>query len=132
MTPARPRIAPMLAVCDLDRSITFYRGALGATVVSRLAHYALLDLGTAHLHLALAGAAPEDRPQVALAPTAGDRRAGLIVVDVDDCTRAAAEMVAAGARPLSEPTVPPWGGERRCFLLDPDDHVLELNEALPG
>ncbi len=53
-----PRIAPLPAVSDLDRSVAFYSEALGATVVTRLEHYALLDLGTAQLHLALAGPAP--------------------------------------------------------------------------
>ncbi len=122
----------MIVVSDLARSIAFYGAALDATVQVRLPHYALLDVGQAQLHLATSGPAPADRPQVGLAPPRGDLRPGLLVIDVADCRSAADSMVILGARLLSQPTVPPWGGERRCFVLDPDGHLLELNEALPG
>ena len=128
---ARPRIMPLIAVADLPRSVAFYTDGLGATVVTQLDHYALVELDGSLLHLAIEGPAPPDRADVALAAPMGRSRPHLIVIDVADCVRTADDLARLGARRLGEATIPPWGGERRCFVLDPDGHVLELNERLP-
>ncbi len=133
MDPIAVGVAPLIAVSDLDVSVEFYTRALGATVRLRLQHYALLEAGTQRLHLAVTACPPPDRPQIALAPASTpDSRPFLLVLQVRDCDSAAESIAALGAQVLGPPTVPPWGGERRCFALDPDGHLLELNQALPG
>ena len=87
--PARPRIAPLIAVADLPRAISFYTAGLGATVVTQLDHYALLDVDGSLLHLATEGPAPTDRADVPLAQPSDGSRSYLLVIDVADCVRAA-------------------------------------------
>ncbi|MBX3029176.1 MAG: VOC family protein [Chloroflexi bacterium] len=125
-------VAPLLVVADLDRSLDFYRG-LGATVVVRWDEYARLALAGGALHLATPTSGVEDRLSVDLAPPASIHLGtGEVVIDVADCHATYAALAARGVRFLAPPTEPSWGGEIRCFLQDPDGHLIELSQVLPS
>ncbi|MEV6302169.1 VOC family protein [Actinoplanes sp. NPDC051861] len=126
-------IAPLLVVRDVARSVSFYR-RLGFEPAVEWAGYAKLTGGPGILHLAAGGEPPPDRPDVALvAPDASARAvAAAVVVQVDDCRAACADLVAAGVELLGEPVEPEWGGEVRAFLRDPDGHLIEINAAIRG
>jgi catechol 2,3-dioxygenase-like lactoylglutathione lyase family enzyme len=124
-------VAPLLGVRDVARSVAFYRG-LGFVPEVQWSTYARLAAGNAVLHVAAQGQAPPDRSTVELAVPTIDAGAvtAIVVVQVPDCGRACAELVASGVQLLSDPTTPAWGGEVRAFLRDPDGHLIELNERL--
>jgi catechol 2,3-dioxygenase-like lactoylglutathione lyase family enzyme len=48
---------------------------------------------------------------------------------VADCHAAYAALTARGATFLTPPH--DWGGEIRCFLRDPDGHLVEISESVP-
>jgi catechol 2,3-dioxygenase-like lactoylglutathione lyase family enzyme len=78
--------------------------------------------------LAEQGHAAEDRPGVSLvAPGDRSRLSALVVLEVGDCLGAYEELRAAGVPFLAEPYSPPWGGHR-CFAVDPDGNLIELEQ----
>ena len=50
-----------------------------------------------------------------------------ITLRVGDCRSACDVLASRGASFLTPPH--DWGGEIRCFLRDPDGHLIELSEA---
>jgi predicted enzyme related to lactoylglutathione lyase len=61
------------------------------------------------------------------APADPSRLAAILVLEVTDCLAAYDELRAAGVEFLAEPYSPPWGGHR-CFAIDPDRNLIELEE----
>lgn len=123
-------VAPLLAVEDVERSVAFYH-RLGFEPVAQAQSYARLTGGDRMvLHIAAQGPAPPDRPAVALrAPDPASATVpAIMVIEVEDCHHACEELTEAGVTMLSSPAVPPWGGELRAFLRDPDGHLVEINE----
>ncbi|MGH2852555.1 MAG: VOC family protein [Solirubrobacteraceae bacterium] len=124
------RAGTILAVADVERSVAFYRDRLGFEVEVRYEDppYATLRCAGARLSLAEQGHAAEDRPGVELvAPPDPSRLAAILVLEVADCRSAHRELAAAGVAFLAEPYSPPWGGHR-CFAVDPDGNLVELEE----
>jgi predicted enzyme related to lactoylglutathione lyase len=62
-----------------------------------------------------------------VAPGDRSRLAAILVLEVADCLRAHRELSAAGVQFLADPYSPPWGGHR-CFALDPDGNLIELEQ----
>jgi catechol 2,3-dioxygenase-like lactoylglutathione lyase family enzyme len=124
------RAGAILAVSDVERSLRFYRDLLGFAVEATYDDppYVTLVCAGARLSLAEQGHAAEDRPGVELvAPPDRSRLAAIVVLEVADCLAAHRELSAAGVPFLAEPYSPPWGG-RRCFAVDPDGNLIELEE----
>ena len=124
------RAGAILAVADFERSLAFYRDELGSR--SRRVYddppYATLVRAGARLSLAEQGHPAEDRPGVEMAaPADRSRLAAILVLEVADCLGAHRELAAAGVPFLAEPYSPPWGGHR-CFAVDPDGNLVELEE----
>ena len=124
-------VAPLITVRDVPASVRFYR-RLGFEPAVEWPTYAKLAHAAGVLHLAAQGDAPPDRPSVALsAPQIGADRVGAIVVlEVDDCHKYCAGLAASGVELLGDPATPPWGGEIRAFLRDPDGHLIEVNQPV--
>jgi lactoylglutathione lyase len=119
----------LLVVRDVDRSRDFYRDVLGATVHREYGgtSYVLRFLGT-WLLLVTPGGPTEDKPTVAFVPPDDpDRVSHELTIRVPDCQAAYATLSARGAVFLAPPRESPW--EIRCFLRDPDGHLIELSEA---
>jgi catechol 2,3-dioxygenase-like lactoylglutathione lyase family enzyme len=124
------RVGTILGVADVERSLAFYRDRLGFAVEASYQDppYATLVRAGARLSLAEAGHPAEDRPGVAIvAPPDRSRLAAILVLEVSDCLAAHRELTAAGVAFLAAPYSPPWGGHR-CFALDPDGHLIEIEQ----
>ena len=127
--PATTRFGTILAVADDERSRAFYERLGFATEATYDdPPYATLALAGARLSLAEQGHPAEDRPGVALeAPADRSQMNALLVLEVGDCMAAYRELRDDGVEFLAEPYSPPWGGHR-CFALDPDGYLVELEE----
>ncbi|HKC76939.1 MAG TPA: VOC family protein [Gaiellaceae bacterium] len=124
------RAGVILAVTDVERSVAFYRDALGFEVeaVYEDPPYATLVLAGARLSLAEQGHAAEDRPGVDLeAPDDPGKANALLVVEVADALAEHARLAELHVRFLAEPYEPPWGG-CRFFCVDPDGYLVEIEQ----
>jgi catechol 2,3-dioxygenase-like lactoylglutathione lyase family enzyme len=124
------RAGVILAVSDFDRSVAFYRDRLGFEVeaVYEDPPYATLVRAGSRLSLAEQGHPAEDRPGVTMTTSSDPSRlATILVLEVTDCLAAYDELRCAGVDFLAEPFSPPWGGHR-CFAIDPDRNLIELEE----
>ena len=99
---------------------------LGA--VSGEPRYATLARAGMRLSLAEQGHAAEDRPGVAMnAPDDPSSLQVVLVLEMSGVREAYESLSAAGVPFLAEPYSPPWGGHR-CFAVDPDGYLVELEE----
>lgn len=138
-----------LTVADMDRSLRFWRDAMGLEVVfqqEKAGGYleAIVGEPGAHVlmtHLAFGGEGPRIELFQYLAPSGGQhlsRPADVgfahVCVACDDLDERLERLVAAGGRPFSKPVEVDTGvnkGGRSVYLRDPDGHVVEL-ERLPA
>jgi catechol 2,3-dioxygenase-like lactoylglutathione lyase family enzyme len=126
------RAGAILAVSDFERSLRFYRDALGFEVEATYDDppYATLNRAGTRVSLAEQGHAAEDRPGVTMSvPADRSRLAAILVLEVVDCLAAYASLRDAGVPFLAEPYSPPWGGHR-CFAVDPDGNLIELEQPV--
>ncbi len=128
--PVVTRAGAILAVADVGASLAWYRDHLGFEVEATFEDpaYAILTLAGARLSLAEQGHPAEDRPGVEMtAPADRSELQVALVLEVDDCRGAHAELSAAGVEFLTDPFSPPWGGAR-VFAVDPDGYLVELEQ----
>jgi catechol 2,3-dioxygenase-like lactoylglutathione lyase family enzyme len=128
--PETTRAGAILAVADVAASVAWYRDRLGFELEASYDDppYATLALSGTRLSLAEQGHPAEDRPRVLMtAPQDRTRLQVVLVLEVSDCRGAYEELRRAGVEFLAEPFSPPWGGAR-CFAVDPDGYLVELEE----
>jgi catechol 2,3-dioxygenase-like lactoylglutathione lyase family enzyme len=128
--PTVTRAGSILAVADVEASVAWYRDRLGFEVEATYDDppYATLALGGTRLSLAEQGHPAEDRPGVVMAaPEDPSRLQVVLVLEVTDCRSAYEELRGEGVEFLAEPYSPPWGGAR-CFAVDPDRYLVELEQ----
>jgi catechol 2,3-dioxygenase-like lactoylglutathione lyase family enzyme len=125
------RAGAILAVADVERSIAFYSEQLGFFDVEATYDdppYATLVCGGVRLSLAEQGHPAEDRPGVTMnAPADPSSLQVVLVLEMSGVRDAYESLSAAGVPFLAEPYSPPWGGHR-CFAVDPDGYLVELEE----
>jgi catechol 2,3-dioxygenase-like lactoylglutathione lyase family enzyme len=124
------RAGAILAVSDFASSLAFYRDQLGFEVEATYDDppYATLMKAGTRLSLAEQGHPADDRPGVAMvAPRDRSELAAILVLEVADCLAAYSALSGMGVQFLAEPFSPPWGGHR-CFAIDPDGNLIELEE----
>jgi catechol 2,3-dioxygenase-like lactoylglutathione lyase family enzyme len=118
----------ILVVTDTERSRAFWTEVLGAEVYREYGTSVVLRLANSWLLLVTGGDPTPDKPTVTLvAPTNPDQVSHLITVRVQDCRASYEALRARGAEFLTPPYN--WGAEIRCFLRDPDGHLIELSEV---
>ncbi len=120
-------VTTILVVRDVASSVAWYRDVLGAEVARTYDESAVLSLLGAWFVLVPAGEPTPDKPGVRFAPPDDpDRVSCAFTIRVEDCRTAHRALTARGAAFLT----PPYdrGGEIRCFLRDPDGHLLEISE----
>jgi len=113
---------PIVSTADLTRSLEFYVGLLGATVVYQFPAegdpgYVGLSLGSSHLGIGL-------DPTVTAGP--GGQRLSLWIY-AGDCDAAIERLRSAGTEIVEEPVTQPWG-ERMARGLDPDVNEIVIGQ----
>jgi len=122
------QLTHILVVRDPERSRAFYRDVLGAELYREYGTSVVLRFLGTWLLLVTGGGPTPDKPDVIFAPPAEPRTvAHAMTIRVADCHGAYATLRARGAEFLTPPVEYDW--EVRCFLRDPDGHLLELSEA---
>lgn len=118
----------LLVVTDLARSVAWYRDVLGADLVGEYGGTSAVFRVVGSWLLVVTGGEPTaDKPTVTMAaPVDPDVASAELIVAVPDCRAAHAELVARGARFLSDPVEYPW--EIRAFFRDPDGHLFEISQ----
>lgn len=125
-------VTQLLVVGDVQRSRAFYVDVLGAEPYREYGgDSAVIRFLGLWLLLVTGGPPTEGKPGVTFAPPADpDRVDHQLTIRVPDCRAAYSELEARGAEFLSPPV--DRGGEIRCFLRDPDGHLIELSEVTGG
>ena len=130
--PLGPDVAVthILVVADPARSRDFWVNVLGAELYREYGGTSVvLRFAGTWLLLVTGGGPTADKPGVVFAPPPDPERVShAITVRVADCRAAYEALRARGAVFLTEPV--DWGSEIRCFLRDPDGHLVELSEAV--
>jgi uncharacterized protein len=121
----------VLASNDLARSLDFYERAFGWPRNDRISYKNYVELvppdgGTIGIYeregfAATVGADPVDMPDGLVAPA-------YVYVRVEDVRATAADVEAAGGRPLSALSVRPWG-EEAAWFADPDGNVVAVAQS---
>ncbi len=122
-------VTSILVVADLERSVAFWNGVLGAELIREYGGTSVvLRFAGTWLLLVTGGGPTADKPTVVFAPPDDpDRVSAAFTLRVTDCRAAHALLSARGAAFLTPPV--DHGMEVRCILRDPDGHLVELSQA---
>ena len=102
---------------------------LGAEVYREYGESVVLQFLGTWVLLVTGGDPTADKPDVTFtAPPDPTRVSHAMTLRVADCRASYDELVRRGATLLTPPH--DWGGEIRCFLRDPDGHLVELSQAV--
>jgi catechol 2,3-dioxygenase-like lactoylglutathione lyase family enzyme len=132
--PLGPDVAVthILVVADPVRSRDFWVNVLGAELYREYGGTSVvLRFAGTWLLLVTGGGPTADKPGVVFAPPPDPERVShAMTLRVADCRAVYGALRARGAVFLTEPY--DWGSEIRCFLRDPDGHLVELSQAVGG
>ena len=119
----------ILAVENLQRSVTFYSTAFDWSLRTQGKQYAEFEL-PGGLGLALCTPAGFERYTGRL-PEVGKNAVSPVQIYLrsDDLPRSVARLHAAGAKPLSKAAERDWG-EEAAYFADPDGHVLVVSRPI--
>ena len=114
---------------DVERSRRFYTEVLGGETVGA-GEPSFVQLANAWIIINVGGGPTEDKPTVVLeAPQDPDRTSSFLNIRVADIQAVYAEWSSRGAEFLTPPQDRP--GEFRCYVRDPDDHLIEIGQTKP-
>jgi catechol 2,3-dioxygenase-like lactoylglutathione lyase family enzyme len=122
-------VTHILVVADPARSRDFWVDVLGAELYREYGGTSVvLRFAGSWLLLVSGGGPTADKPTVTFLPPADpDRVSHAMTLRVADCRATYQALLARGASFLTPPH--DWGAEIRCFLRDPDGHLVELSQA---
>jgi catechol 2,3-dioxygenase-like lactoylglutathione lyase family enzyme len=122
-------VTHILVVADPARSRDFWVDVLGAELYREYGGTSVvLRFAGTWLLLVSGGAPTADKPTVVFAPPDdADRVSHAMTLRVADCQAAYEALRLRGAAFLTPPH--DWGSEIRCFLRDPDGHLVEISQA---
>jgi catechol 2,3-dioxygenase-like lactoylglutathione lyase family enzyme len=117
-----------IVVRDIERSRRFYTEVLGGETVLE-GDPSIVALSNAWVTISVAGGPTEDKPEVSLEPPSDPSRAsGFLNIRVADIGAAYDDWSARGAEFLTPPV--DRGSEIRCYLRDPDGHLVEVGQLV--
>ncbi len=120
-------LTQFLVVEDIARSMQFYSRVLGGEAVFE-GPPGIVKLANAWLILNTGGGPTEDKPEVELiTPPDPNRVDSFLNIRVADMAATRAEWESRGARFLTDPV--DFAHEIRCYLRDPDGHLIEVGQA---
>ena len=115
---------------DVARSAAFYRDVLGGQVVLE-GEPTIVKLANAWVIINVGGGPTDDKPTVILeTPRDPDRVSSFLNIRVADIEQVYADWSARGAEFLTPPI--DRGREIRCYMRDPDGHLIEVGQATAG
>ena len=119
----------ILVVADIDRSRTFWVDIVGADLYREYGGTSVvLRFAGGWLLLVTGGGPTADKPDTTFAPPVeGGPVSHAMTVRVADCHGVYEALRTRGAHFLTPPYT--WGAEVRCFLRDPDGHLVEFSQA---
>ena len=122
-------VTHILVVSDPARSRDFWVGVLGAELYREYGGTSVvLRFAGTWLLLVSGGGPTAGKPAVVFRPPADANRVShAMTLRVADCRAAYAALRSRGAAFLTAPH--DWGTEIRCFLRDPDGHLVEISQS---
>ena len=122
-------VTHILVVADPVRSRDFWVDVLGAEVYREYGGTSVvLQFAGTWLLLVSGGGPTADKPAVVFAPPPdADRVSHAMTLRVADCQAVYEALRSRGAAFLTPPH--DWGAEIRCFLRDPDGHLVEISQS---
>ena len=119
-----------IVASDVDRSRRFYADVLGGEVL-RDGEPSIVALANSWIIINAGGPPTEDKPTVMLeTPRDPDRASSFLNIRVADIHAVYEQWHARGAEFLTPPIRPRH--ELRCYLRDPDGHLIEVGQRIPG
>ena len=120
-------ITHFLVVRDQDASRDWYRDVFGAKVV-RERDPVILKFHNGWLILNVGGGPTDDKPDVTLEPPSDpSRTSAFLNLRVANVQQVREEWSARGAEFLTPPI--DRGAEIRCYIRDPDGHLIEVGQS---
>jgi catechol 2,3-dioxygenase-like lactoylglutathione lyase family enzyme len=115
---------------DVERSRRFYTDVLGGEVVME-GEPTIVALANAWVIINVGGGPTEDKPTVTLeTPPDPNRVSSFLNIRVADIEAVHADWSARGAEFLTPPI--DRGPEIRCYMRDPDGHLIEVGQSTRG
>jgi catechol 2,3-dioxygenase-like lactoylglutathione lyase family enzyme len=115
---------------DVERSRRFYSDVLGGETISA-GEPSFVALANSWIIINVGGGPTEDKPTVTLeTPPDPDRTSSFLNIRVADIQAIYADWSARGAEFLTPPQ--DRGAEIRCYLRDPDGHLIEVGQTSPA
>jgi len=112
---------------DVDRSRRFYTEVLGGETV-REGEPTIVALANGWVIINVGGGPTEDKPTVTLeTPRDPNRTSSFLNIRVADIQAVYADWSARGAQFLTPPQ--DRGSEIRCYIRDPDGHLIEVGQT---
>jgi catechol 2,3-dioxygenase-like lactoylglutathione lyase family enzyme len=112
---------------DVAASLDFYVRILGGVPVME-GEPSIVKLANSWIIINVGGGPTEDKPTVVLGlPDDPNRVSAFLNIRVADIHQVYSEWSAKGATFLTAPT--DWGAEIRCYMRDPDGHLIEVGQA---
>jgi catechol 2,3-dioxygenase-like lactoylglutathione lyase family enzyme len=112
---------------DVERSRRFYTDVLGGEAVLE-GEPTIVALANGWIIINVGGGPTDDKPSVTLEPpTDPDRTSAFLNIRVADLDAIVREWSARGATFLTPPV--DFGRELRCYLRDPDGHLIEVGQS---
>ena len=112
---------------DVERSRRFYTGVLGGEAVLE-GEPSIVALANGWIIINVGGGPTDDKPTVTLeTPTDPDRVSSFLNIRVADIEAIYADWSGRGAEFLTPPV--DHGREIRCYVRDPDGHLIEVGQA---
>ncbi len=120
----------LLVVDDINKSKVFFKDVLEAEVYREYGGTSVvLKLLNNWILLVTGGGPTEDKPTITFNPPEDKNRIDhQLIFRVPDCKASYELLKSRGAKFLTPPV--DRGGEIRCFLRDPDGHLIELSEIV--
>ena len=117
---------------DIDRSASFYTRVLGGELVTKMdGGLGVVQFANSWIIINGGGGPTDDKPDVTLeAPTDPTRTSAFLNIPVADIQAIYTKWSALGAEFLTEPQ--DRGAEVRCYLRDPDGHLIEVGQSTAG
>jgi catechol 2,3-dioxygenase-like lactoylglutathione lyase family enzyme len=114
---------------DVERSRRFYAGVLGGEVLLD-GEPTIVALANSWIIINVGGGPTDDKPTVTLEPPQDpDRVNSFLNIRVADIHSAYSTWSERGADFLTPPI--DRGREIRCYMRDPDGHLIEVGQTLP-